>query len=103
MGIGDIGMGGTPVAGFNKLDWRSAAMGSRIRGGGGDGPGMNMPIEDFGKQYSLSDDLVRKLANAGYETVEALRFATISELKEDGFGMRHINQLKHAIKLWAPE
>jgi len=66
-------------------------------------PGSNMTISEFGAKFSLSENIVNKLSDSGYDTAGSLRFATIMDLKEDGFKQGHINQLKHAIDIWSPK
>ena len=62
-----------------------------------------MRIEEFGAKYHLSDKLVSQLNDYGYDVVGSVRFATVSDLKADGFKQRHINQLKHALDTWSPK
>jgi hypothetical protein len=62
-----------------------------------------MTIQEFGAKFSLGAKLVAQLSDAGYETVGSLRFATVPDLKADGFKQGHINLLKHALDLWSPK
>ena len=62
-----------------------------------------MPIHEFGAKFSLSEIVINKLSDSGYDTAGSLRFATIMELKEEGFKSGHINQVRHALDLWSPK
>ena len=66
-------------------------------------PGPNMKIEEFGAKYHLSDKIVSQLNDRGYATVGSVRFATVSDLKLDGFKQGQISQLKHVLDTWSPK
>jgi len=70
----------------------------RTRSGGTD-----MPIGEFGKQYFVNKNVVDKLSGLGYDTAGSLRFATIQNLREDGFEWGEVNLLKDAVDKWAPK
>ena len=65
--------------------------------------GRNMKIEEFGAKYHLSDKIVSKLNDCGYETAGSFCFATVSDLKADGFNLGQINQLMDALDTWSPD
>ena len=66
-------------------------------------PGSNLTIYEFGAKFSLDEGVVKKLCDCGYGTAGSLRFATVSDLKEDGFRQGHINQVRHALDDWSPK
>ena len=66
-------------------------------------PGRNMKIKEFGAKYHLSNKIVSQLGDCGYDTAGSVRFATVLDLKANGFRQGQIIQLKHALDTWSPK
>jgi len=90
---GDGGDGGRAII---KGDEETLLSKSRL-------PGSNLTIHEFGDKYFLNESLIKRLSDSGYDTAGSLRFATIMDLKEEGFKQGHINQVRHALDLWSPK
>ena len=84
---GEGGIGGKAIIKGDKLTLLSK---SQL-------PGPHMTIGKFGVKFSISKNMVKKLS----DTAGSLHFATIIELKEDGFKHRQVNQLKHVLDIWS--
>ncbi|KAI5997046.1 hypothetical protein EDD15DRAFT_2194729 [Pisolithus albus] len=62
--------------------------------------GERMSIQEFGSAYDLSPSLGAKLIEQGYNSMHALRFATIDDLLASGLLRGEIAQLRDAITRW---
>jgi hypothetical protein len=64
-------------------------------------PGQDMPLSQFCTDFKLSDVVLEKFCDKGYQDAHALRFVTIDELKEMKFHLGEIAALRDAVEMWS--
>lgn len=60
-----------------------------------------MPFSDFCRQYGLSSNILDKLIQNGFNRTRSLRFTRPEDLKEIGFLLGEVAEMKDAVEQWS--
>ena len=64
-------------------------------------PGTDMPFSDFCRQYGLSSNVLDKLIQNSFNCTRSLRFTCPEDLKEIGFLLGEVAEMKDAVEQWS--
>ena len=60
-----------------------------------------MSISEFCDLYALGPDILERFASHMYKDARVLRFVSLADLKEMGFRLGEIAELRDAVELWS--
>ncbi|KAG6913283.1 hypothetical protein DXG01_008169 [Tephrocybe rancida] len=64
-------------------------------------PGVDMPLAEFCNKYDLSNTVLQKLSNNGYNSAWVLCFVTVDELKAMDFRMGEVAAFHDTVEQWS--